>query len=179
MMLTALILAAALTVQAQTPAPAPVPPAQPAAGPATDRDWRTAGAERFGTIEFADPDKPAAAAEEPDPDVDEAANAFAWFGEAYGQGAVAAEGQPADCVTGEPAEGERACTFDEALANSYRTQPAQEVYQEPPQPRRQSGCRREEYTNADGSGGGVRVVCGSGDSRAIDALRQSLQPFPR
>jgi hypothetical protein len=46
------------------------------------------------------------------------------------------------------------------------------------QPERRSGCRQEEYRDADGSAG-FRFVCGSGDPAALEALRQSLQPFPR
>lgn len=146
-----------------------------------------------------------------------------------------------DCSTEDEETGRRACTFDEALHNSYvdaheaRTTPtvvdarrmiaealtfpedsadaqmaeafnwgddqvltakpaapttgrlgfatgqSNEKGQAPEperQPERRSGCRQEEYRDADGSTG-FRFVCGSGDPEALEALRQSLQPFPR
>lgn len=134
--------------------PRPLDEARPAPGAGPDADWRTGGSERFGAIAFSD--TPPASQHSK------------------------VESVPVDCVMDEPAEGQRLCTFDEALSNSYRARPPAVAAAEadaPPAVR--DGCRREAFSHQDGSGGGVRLVCGSGDTRAIDALRQTVQPFPR
>ncbi len=48
-----------------------------------------------------------------------------------------------------------------------------------PEPQSRGGCHREEYRNADGSGGGVRVVCGSGDQRLLDSVTERLGSSPQ
>ena len=125
-------------------------------------------------------------------DEDMVRDAFAWFAEgsetpavttidwpadALGDGTDGLPAGPIDCVTTRPVAGERACTFEEALHNDRA---ASATADEPAEPSsRQSGCQREEYTYPDGTGGGVRLVCGSGDRRTIDALRESARPRPQ
>lgn len=99
--------------------------------------------------------------------------------------------------------GQRRCTFDEALHNSYvdrseaearaatrrpgrlgfggqgPTTPAVEGAPEPPAER--NGCRRVEYRYPDGSGGGVRWECThtTGSGPAADAVSEALRSSPR
>jgi|GEM_PF-6557450 len=44
------------------------------------------------------------------------------------------------------------------------------------EPQSRPGCHREEYRYPDGSGGGVRFVCSSGDQRLLDSVTDALEP---
>ena len=84
-------------------------------------------------------------------------------------------------MSGEPAPGETGDIFKTAdFATGSLEAPTgmgnEKVVEAEPEPQPRSGCRREEYRNADGSGFGVRFVCGTGDQRLLDSVMDALEP---